>query len=109
MKESSFWGIVALVSAGLATLAMLSRDYLPTDPMIIEMLATLFGILIAITLGETFRSLRSEKMAKSVENDLVEELKEILEQAERPGISELHSVIWMSVKVNGIPDRIERV
>lgn len=91
----------------VATSAMFCWDALPTDPMFIEMLATLFGVLIAISLSEGLRSDREEKRAKLVEDDLIKEVRNILENAERPFMRELCSATWISVRARGIPDRIE--
>ncbi len=75
--------------------------------MIIELLATFFGVLIAIALGEAFGANRAESRSNWVKNELVEELQEILELADRETIDELHSPTWSAVKGTGIPDRIE--
>jgi hypothetical protein len=90
-----------------AVVAILFREFLPTEPMIIELLATFFGVLIAIALGEAFGANRAESRANWVKNELVEELQEILELADRETIDELHSPTWSAVKGTGIPDRIE--
>ncbi len=107
MKESEIWLGGALVLMLIATLAIIFPDALPTDPMFIEMLATLFGVLIAISFSEGIRNDREEKRAKSVGDDLIDEVREILENAERPFMRELTSATWISIRARGIPDRIE--
>ncbi|MHA2379130.1 MAG: hypothetical protein ACXADO_11600 [Candidatus Thorarchaeota archaeon] len=107
MRESYWWVLGAVVVIFVAAAAILNRAFLPTEPMVIELLATFFGVLIAIALGEAFGANREESRANWVKNELVGELKEILELADRDGIDELHSPTWSAVKGTGIPDRIE--
>ena len=42
-----------------------------------------------------------------MKNELVGELREIMEWAKRESIDELHSATWTAIKGSGIPDRIE--
>jgi hypothetical protein len=107
MRESFWWLFGAFAVIVAAVVAILFQDFLPTEPLIIELLATFFGVLIAIALGEAFGANRAESRANWVKNELVEELKEILELAGRDTIDELHSPTWSAVKGTGIPDRIE--
>jgi hypothetical protein len=107
MRESFWWLLGAVIVIVVAAAAILIRDFLPTEPMVIELLATFFGVLIAIALGEAFGANRAESRADWVKNELVGELEEILELASREVIDELHSPTWSAVKGTGIPDRIE--
>ena len=107
MRESYWWLLGAFAVIFIAAVAILFRDFIPTDPMVIELLATFFGVLIAIALGEAFGANREESRANWVKNELVGELEEILELAGRDVIDELHSPTWSAVKGTGIPDRIE--
>jgi len=107
MKDSDSWLIMTFLLVVIAVLAIFLRGYLSSDPMFVEMLATLFGVLIAISFSESIRNDREEKRAKSVEDDLINEVRVTLENAERPFIRELTSATWISVRARGIPDRIE--
>ena len=107
MKESTIWFSLTFVIAIAATASIFLRHYLPSDPMYVEMLATLFGVLIAISFSEGIRNGVEEKRAKLVQDDLVDEVRVILENAERPFIRELTSATWISIRARGIPDRIE--
>lgn len=107
MKESYFWWIMTFSLAVIAVLVILYRDLLSSDPMFVEVLGTLLGVLIAIFLSESIRNNVEERRAKSVQDDLVGEVRDILENAERLFIRELYSTMWSSVKARGIPDRIE--
>ena len=107
MRESYWWLIGAFMLVLVATVAILIRDFLPTEPLIIELIATFFGVLIAIALGEAFGANRAESRANWVKIELISELEEILELAGRDTIDELHSATWTAVKGTGIPDRIE--
>jgi hypothetical protein len=107
MRESYWWLLGALAVISAAVVAILFQDLLPSEPMVIELLATLFGVLIAIALGEAFAANRAESRANWVKIELVGELEEILGLANRDGIDELHSPTWSAVKGTGIPDRIE--
>jgi len=107
MRESYWWLLGAFAVILVAAAAILFRGFLPTEPMAIELLATFFGVLIAIALGEAFGANREESRANWVKNELVGELEEILELANRDSIDELHSPTWSAVKGTGIPDRIE--
>ena len=107
MRESYWWLIGAFVFILVAVVAIIFRDFLPTEPLTIELLATFFGVLIAIALGEAFGANREESRANWVKNELVGELEEIRELAGRDLIDEFHSPTWSAVKGTGIPDRIE--
>ncbi|MHA1937087.1 MAG: hypothetical protein ACW97O_02645 [Candidatus Thorarchaeota archaeon] len=107
MRESYWWLIGAFALIVVAATAIFFRDFLPTEPLIIELVATFFGVLIAIALGEAFGANRTESRANWVKNELIGELEEILELAGRDTIDELHSPTWTVVKGTGIPDRIE--
>lgn len=107
MRESYWWLIGAFALILVAAIAILIRDFLPTEPLIIELVATFFGVLIAIALGEAFGANRAESRANWVKNELIAELEEIMELAGRDAIDELHSPTWTVVKGTGIPDRIE--
>ena len=107
MRESYWWLVGAFVLVLIAAVTILIRDFLPTEPLIIELIATFFGVLIAITLGEAFGANRAESRANWVKNELIAELEEIQELAGRDTIDELHSPTWTAVKGTGIPDRIE--
>lgn len=107
MRESHWWLLGAFITTLLACVLILLGDLIPSGPFVVEMLATLFGVLIAITLGEAFGANRDEMRAKWVEKELVGELVEILELAKRGSIDELHSATWTAIKGTGIPDRIE--
>ncbi|MHA2425178.1 MAG: hypothetical protein ACXAEF_10340 [Candidatus Thorarchaeota archaeon] len=107
MRESYWWLLAVIVTIFLAVVAILYREIITSDSMIVEILATLFGVLIALALSEAFRANREESRAKWVEEELVDELKEILELAQREGFDELHSPTWTAVRGTGIPDRIE--
>lgn len=107
MRESYWWLLGAFITTLLACVLILLGDILPSGPFVVEMLATLFGVLIAITLGEAFGANRDEMRAKWVEKELVGELSEILAFAKRVDLDELHSATWTAIKGTGIPDRIE--
>ncbi len=107
MRESFWWLVGALVVVLVAAVLILFQDLLPTEPLIIELLATFLGVLIAIALGEAFVANRAESRANWVRNELIGELEEIVELADRIGIDELHSPTWIAVRGTGIPDRIE--
>lgn len=107
MRESYWWLIGAFALVLVAAATILIRDFLPTEPLIIELIATFFGVLIAIALGEAFGANRAESRANWVKDELIAELKEIQELASRDIIDELHSPTWTAVKGTGIPDRIE--
>ena len=107
MKDSTFWLGGATVLVIVATLTMFGRDALSTDPMFIEMLATLFGVLIAISLSEGLRSDREEKKAKSVQDELIEELRDIQNKSGQDPFTERYSPTWTVIKAKGVPDRIE--
>jgi len=107
MKESNFWFLITIILVGTATFALLFPDYLPTAPMFVEMTATFFGVLIAVSLSEGIQNSRAENKDKRVLDDLIEELQDILKQSKRPIIRELFSATWTSIKTNGIPDRID--
>jgi len=107
MNASTIWFYLTYVLAIAAGAAIILRYYLPSDPMYVEMLATFLGVLFAISFGEGIRNGVEEKKAKLVQDDLVDEVREILENAERPFIRELTSATWISVRARGIPDRIE--
>jgi hypothetical protein len=107
MRESYWWLLGAIITIFAACIAILFSSFIPTDALVIELLATLFGVLIAITLGEAFGANRHEMRAKWVEKELISELVEILELAKRDSIDELHSPTWTAIKGTGIPDRIK--
>lgn len=107
MEDSTFWLGWASALIVLATLAIMFPDALRTEPMYIEMLATLFGVLIAISLGEGLRGIREEKKAKRMETRLIFELRQILEEAEGPVSNELVAPTWSSIKPTDIPSRID--
>jgi hypothetical protein len=107
MRESFWWLLGAFVTILIAGILILLSDYIPTGVLIVEMLATLFGVLIAITLGEAFSANRNETRAKWMERELVGELEEILILAQNDKIDELHSATWSAIKGTGIPDRID--
>ena len=107
MKDSSFWAIAAIVLVGIATTMLIGRDYLPSDPMYVEMIATLFGVLIAITFGEFLLNTREERKTKSVEKDLIGELRDIQNKSSQDPFTERYSPTWTAIKAKGIPDRIE--
>ena len=107
MRESYWWLVGAFVLVLIAGATFLIRDFLPTEPLIIELIATFFGVLIAIALGEAFGANRAESRANWVKNELITELEEIRELAARDTIDELHSATWTAVRGIGIPDRIE--
>ncbi|MHA2025130.1 MAG: hypothetical protein ACW98U_04430 [Candidatus Thorarchaeota archaeon] len=107
MRESYWWLLGAFITTLLACVLILLGDLLPSGPFVVEMLATLFGVLIAITLGEAFGANRDEMRAKWVEKELVEELSEVLALAKRDDLDELHSATWTAIKGTGIPDRID--
>ncbi|MFX0055549.1 MAG: hypothetical protein ACFFAX_13210 [Promethearchaeota archaeon] len=106
MRESYWWLIGAFALVLIAAATILIRDFLPTEPLIIELIATFFGVLIAIALGEAFGANRAESRANWVKNELIAELREIQELAGRVTIDELYSPTWTAVKGTGIPDRI---
>lgn len=107
MRESYWWLLGSLAVISVAVLAILFQGLLPSEPMVIELLATLLGVLIAIALGEAFAANRAESRANWVKNELTNELEEIVELADRISIDELHSPTWAAVRGTGIPDRIE--
>jgi hypothetical protein len=107
MRESYWWLLGTIVMIIIAAIVILFRDLYSSDVIVVEMIATLFGVLIAIALSEAFGANREESRARWVQNELVEELTDILELAQREGIDELHSPTWTAVKGTGIPDRIE--
>lgn len=107
MKDSDSWFIMTFLMVVIAVLAIFFRGYLSSDPMFVEMLATLFGVLIAISFMEGIRNGVEEKRAKLIQDELIDEVREILENAERRFIRELTSATWISVRARGIPDRIE--
>lgn len=91
----------------MAVIAVLFNDLYSSNVMVVEILATLFGVLIAIALSEAFGANREESRARWVQNELIVELTEIHEIAQREVIDELHSATWTAIKGTGIPDRID--
>jgi hypothetical protein len=91
----------------VAVIAILFNDLYSSNVMVVEILATLFGVLIAIALSEAFGANREESRARWVQNELIVELTEIHELAQREKIDELHSATWTAIKGTGIPDRID--
>jgi hypothetical protein len=84
----------------MAVIAVLFNDMYSSNVMVVEILATLFGVLIAIALSEAFGANREESRARWVQNELVVELAEIHELAQREEIDELHSPTWTAIKGN---------
>jgi len=50
---------------------------------------------------------REEKKTKSVENDLIGELRDILKGSRRESFNEIPSPTWTVIRARGIPDRFE--